>query len=142
MSKTKYKADTFPQLAYQYAREGYLSKEIAAKLGISEQSLYVYVKRYPEFAEAIKRGKAPVDVEVEQTLLKRAKGYTHTEEEVEYGPGGNVIRTKTKTVHVKPDTTAMIFWLKNRRPDRWRDKQDIAHSGDITVMIDKDDKDV
>lgn len=140
--KTKYDPDTFPQLAYQYAREGYQNKEIAVSLGINESTMYEYIKRHPEFADALKRGKAPVDVEVEQTLLKRAKGYTYEAEEIEYGPGGNILCRKTKTEHVKPDTTAMIFWLKNRRPDRWRDKQDVDHSGSITVQIDKDDKDV
>ena len=57
--------DTFPLLAEGYAREGMIDKEIAAKLGVSEATFYEYQKKYPEFSEAIKRGKKPVDVEVE-----------------------------------------------------------------------------
>lgn len=76
-----------------------------------------------------KKGKEVVDIEVENALLKRALGYSYEEKKVEVSEEGTKV---TKTIkEVVPDTTAQIFWLKNRRPDRWRDKQDIEHSGQI-----------
>lgn len=123
--------DNFPLLAQDYARQGMIDKEIATKLGISERSYYEYQKQYPQFMQAIKRGKAPVDVEVENALLKRAQGYEYEETHVEYKPGkdkkAKLIPTAIRKIkkQVVPDVTAQIFWLKNRRPDKWRDKQEI-----------------
>lgn len=116
----KYSPD-FPQLVEMYAREGLIDSDIAKKLGISNDTFYEYKKRHPEFAEALKKGKAPVDFEVENALLKRALGYEYEEVTEESGTNEKGTWTK-KTVAKKfiaPDVTAQIFWLKNRRPDRW-----------------------
>ncbi len=78
MAKEKYR-DDFPLLAEGYAREGMIDVEIAAKLGINKDTLYKYQKKYPEFLESIKKGKAPVDFMVENALLKRALGYEYVE---------------------------------------------------------------
>ena len=86
---------------------------------------------YPEISEALKKGKEVVDIEVENALLKRALGYSYEEKKVEVSEEGTKV---TKTIkEVVPDTTAQIFWLKNRRPEQWRDKQDIEHSGAVNV---------
>ena len=68
-------------------------------------------------------------------LLKRALGYDYTEERVEVSKenGKKSVKTTQTVKHVPPDTTAQIFWLKNRRPDRWRDKQQLEHSGSVDV---------
>ena len=79
MSKTKYNPDTFPMLVEGYARDGMIDKDIAKKLGISVATFYNYENKHIEFLEAIKRGKYPVDFEVENSLLKRAKGYSYQE---------------------------------------------------------------
>ena len=97
-----------------WARDGLTDEQIATNAGIATATLYDWKKRYPEVSEALKKGKEVVDIQVENALLKRALGYTYT-----------------TIKEVVPDTTAQIFWLKNRRPDRWRDKQDIEHSGQI-----------
>ena len=104
-------------------------------MGIKRQTLYEWANRFPVIADALKKGKAPVDIQVENALLKRALGYEYDEtvEEVEKIPYGQPdedgnrkvierVKTKTKRVTVLPDVTAQIFWLKNRRPERWRDK--------------------
>ena len=104
-------------------------------MGIRAATIYDWIKRFPQISDALKKGKAPVDAEVENALLKRALGYEYEEvtTEVEEFPTGKtdedgnpikIVRTRTKrtTKMVIPDTTAQIFWLKNRRPDRWRDK--------------------
>ena len=118
-----------------YARDGLTDDLIAQKMGIGKTPFYAWADRFPEFRNALKKGKAPVDIQVENALLKRALGYEYDEvvEEVETIPIGKPdengerptiekIKTKTKRVTVLPDVTAQIFWLKNRRPDRWRDK--------------------
>jgi len=134
MAKTKYN-DDFPLLAEGYAREGMIDKDIAAKLGISKDAFYRYLKKYPDFYDSLKRGKAPVDTEVENALLKRARGYEYEETTVEYdaaveGKKASPRKIKKVTKQVIPDTTAEIFWLKNRKPKKWRDKQNIELSGE------------
>lgn len=104
-----------------WARDGLTDAQLAHNIGVSTKTLYEWENRYSTIREAIKKGKAPVDIEVENALLKRALGYEYMEERIEVSEkdGRKVIQT-TKTV--PPDTTAQIFWLKNRRPDKWRDK--------------------
>lgn len=126
MRKTKYDPDTFPILAKGYAREGLIDDQIYPKLGISKTTFYDYQKKYPEFAQALKDGKAPVDFKAEDSLLKRVNGYEYTETHVTK-KNGKIIEEKTITKQVIPDTTAQIFWLKNRRPDVWRDRQTLNH---------------
>mgnify|MGYP006311803415 CR=1 FL=1 len=77
-----------------------------------------------EFAEALKKGKQVVDAKVEKSLLKRALGYEFEEVKVTVNESGQKKVEKTKK-QIKPDTTAQIFWLKNRLPDKWRDKHEI-----------------
>lgn len=120
-----------------WARDGLTDKQIAHNLGISESTLNKYKLDHPEFSESLKKDKEVVDIEVENALLKRAKGYEFTEErvEVETNKSGEVVGRKvTQTIkQVIPDTTAQIFWLKNRRPDKWRDQQNVEHSGIVNV---------
>lgn len=138
MAKIKYN-DNFPLLAEDYAREGMIDNEIAAALGISRAVYYKYQNMFQDFKDAIKRGKAPVDVEAEKALLKRVKGFEYEETQVEYinvpskkgektAPKVTVIKKKNKMVI--PDVAACIFWLKNRRPKKWRDRQNVELSGE------------
>ena len=118
-----------------WARDGLTDEQIAHNIGISRGTLYDWKKAYPDISNALKRGKDVVDIEVENALLKRALGYEYTEERVEISDkdGQKVIQT---TKHVAADTTAQIFWLKNRRPDKWRDKPMPAAEGDEVTIID------
>ena len=128
-----------------WARDGLTNEQIAHNIGISATTLYDWQNKYPEFSEALKKGKEVVDREVENALLDSAKGYYYTEEQAIkvksswYVDGKRHEKEEVKVVEVrrfKPsDTTAQIFWLKNRKPADWRDKQDIQHSGDIDIMI-------
>ena len=134
--KTKYE-DDFPARAEDYARQGMIDKEIAKKLGISEKLFYDYQMRYLQFLQAIKRGKAPVDFEVENILLKKVRGFEYDETHIEYKDLPVKGKDKPKPTAVKmikklviPSDTAIIFWLKNRRPKKWRDKQGIEISGE------------
>lgn len=118
-----------------WARDGLTDEQLAQKMGIATGTLYEWKKSYPEISEALKRGKEVVDIEVENALLKRALGYDYTEERVEISEkdGRKVIQT---TKHIAADTTAQIFWLKNRRPDKWRDKPMPTAEGDGVTIID------
>lgn len=125
MAKGKYQRWLEPDgllLLEGWARDGLTDEQLAEKMDVSTSTLYAWKTKYPEISEALKMGKDVVDTQVENALLKRALGYEYMEERVEVSDkdGRKVIQT-TKTV--PPDTTAQIFWLKNRRPDRWRDKQ-------------------
>lgn len=124
MAKGKYQRWLEPDgllLLEGWARDGLTDEQIAHNMGITAKTLYVWKSAYGEICEALKKGKEIVDIQVENALLKRALGYEYMEERVEISEkdGRKVIQT-TKTV--PPDTTAQIFWLKNRRPDAWRDK--------------------
>ena len=92
-----------------WARDGLADTQIARNMGISYSTFKEWLHRFPSILATLKKGKAPVDVEVENALLKRAKGYRYTEVTTEYE---------------MVDTGAAAFWLKNRRPDRWKDKRE------------------
>lgn len=107
-----------------WAREGLTDEQIAHNMGICRDTLIQWKKKYSDISDTLKKGKEVVDLQVENALLKRALGYRYDEITMENG-----IETKRVTKEVVPDTTAQIFWLKNRRPDKWRDKQDLQVSG-------------
>ena len=121
-----------------WARNGLTDKQIANNIGITEQTLNNWKKSYPSFFESLKKGKEVVDIQVENALLKRALGYSYTEttKERQFNPQtGEYEMTVTKTVQkeVVGDTTAQIFWLKNRRPDLWRDRKDVSVEGSLNT---------
>lgn len=112
--------------------------QIAEKMRISLTTYYDWQNKYPELSEAIKKGKAPVDDMVENALFKRAIGYSYVETTTDFelidtgkvdGDGKPVMEKKIKSVRsvkkeMAPDVGAAAFWLKNRRPDRWREKRE------------------
>lgn len=116
-----------------WARDGLNDQQIASNMGIGSTTYYEWQNRYPEMREAIKKGKAPVDYEVENALLKSALGHTVVVKKpikiktVKRLNNKGVIEEEyiefvDEEVYIKPEITAQIFWLKNRRPDKWRDK--------------------
>lgn len=126
MAKGKYERWLEPGgllLLEGWARDGLTDEQIAEKCGCACSTLYDWKNKYPEISEALKKGKEVIDIQVENALLKRALGYEYQEERIEIGgkEGQKVIQT---IKHIAPDVTAQIFWLKNRRPDKWRDKPD------------------
>ena len=141
MAKSKYIAEDFPLLAQDYARQGLNDKQIAAKLGISERVYYEYQLKYPQFMQAIKKGKAPVDVMVENAFLKRALGFRYTETHTEYEPGKKkgdkpiIISIRKVTKIVVPDVAAGFIWMKNRLSGRWKDKHELDIPGVMKIQI-------
>lgn len=106
-----------------WARDGLTDEQIAGNMGVSRSTLNSWKDRYPDILDALKKGKEIVDRQVENALLKRALGYEYEEIKEKYEFGELSERTITKK-QVVPDTTAQIFWLKNRKPKDWRDKQE------------------
>lgn len=125
-----------------WARDGLIDEQIAEKVGISRSTLNDWKKRFPDISDALKKGKEVVDRGVENSLLKKANGYnaeikkTFKIRIIDYDPDtGKKIREYEELkqaideVHVPADTTAQIFWLKNRMPDKWRDKPEGGNDG-------------
>ena len=96
--------------------------QISKALGISQRSLDIY-KKDEKFFRSLKAGKAVADERVERSLFERATGYSHPDTDIR-AVEGKIITTDV-IKHYPPDTTACIFWLKNRKRDEWRDKQQI-----------------
>jgi hypothetical protein len=119
MAKLKYNANTFPLLAEGYARDGMIDVDIAKRLGISKDTFYKYILKFSDFSDALTRGKAPVDVRVENNMLKRSDGYDYEEVTTEKDGDGNITKTKTITKHMPPDVSASSFWLTHRKKDKW-----------------------
>lgn len=151
MAKGKYQewlTDEGLLLIEGWARDGLTDEQISLNMGIAVRTLYNWKDKHVQILQALKKGKEVVDRQVENALLKRALGYKYDEltyEQVPIKPyiddDGNVKEyqlevVKKVTKQQAPDVTAQIFWLKNRRPDKWRDKQDIEHSGGVTNQID------
>ena len=138
MAKGKYEYWLSPEgltLLEGWARDGLTDEQIADNCGISVATLYRWKKAHCEICDALKKGKEVVDIEVENALLKKAMGYnaevkkTFKVRIIDYDPdtGRKIkeheeLKTGIDEVHIPADTTAQIFWLKNRRPVKWRDK--------------------
>lgn len=133
MAKSKYHTHVEPRLieVEGWARDGLTDEQIAHNLGISKVSLYKYMDEHVELFELIKKSKEVVDREVENALLKNALGYETEEVTEEFDANGNLISSKRIKKRVAPNTTAQIFWLKNRKPADWRDKKDVDVAGEI-----------
>lgn len=133
MAKGKYQKWLTPDgltLMQAWARDGLTDEQIAHNMGVTTSTLYAWKAKYSEISEALKKGKEIVDVEVENALLKRAKGFEWTEEKVEIETDRHnrvVGRRVVQTVkQVAPDVGAAAMWLKNRKPKKWRDNPSAA----------------
>lgn len=106
--------------------------QIAQALGVADLTLYRWGVEHPEFCTALKLGKKPADNRVVRSLYHRAVGYSFDAEKIHVNKDGDVTRVPYKE-HVPPDTTACIFWLKNRLRGKWTDTQKIDHGGTLTL---------
>ena len=133
MAKAKYKEWLLPENLTRlrgWAMDGLTDAQIAENIGISTVTIWDWKSKYPSFANALKKGKDVADREVENALYKSAMGYDVVEEiqELRLNRETNeqemvVVRRIKK--HIPPSNTAQIFWLKNRKPHEWREKQEV-----------------
>lgn len=145
MAKSKWETHVKDKLILVegWARDGLTNEQIAEKLGIGKTTFYKYLEEHVELSELLKRGKEVVDTEVENALLQKALGGKEKLlkpvklKQVIYSDAGKKLKEFEEIVMVEeevlitPDTTAQIFWLKNRKPGVWRDKTAVEHSGEI-----------
>lgn len=109
------------------AEKGYTDKEMASALGICDKTIRNWKKRFPAFFESLQAGKLLADSKVVASLYQRACGYSCPDVYMSTHQG---VVTKTPIIkHYPPDVTSMIFWLKNRKPAEWRDRQDLNLGG-------------
>ena len=133
MAKGKYQEWLEPEGLLKlegWARDGLTDEQIAENIGIGYSTLQTWKSKYQDIRDTLKRGKEVVDRQVENALLKRALGYRYDEVTIEGG-----VETKRVTKEVIPDTTAQIFWLKNRKRETWADRQSIEMSTPIDESI-------
>lgn len=130
-----------------WARDGLTEEQIAKNMGVSRSTLSDYKVKYPDILRAIKNSKEVADREVENALFNKATGYTvklkkpmkmrHVEyDEVSGRKVAEYERIEyiEEEVHVPADTTAQIFWLKNRKPNEWRDKVTVTDESSLEKL--------
>ena len=115
-----------------WARDGLTDKQIAENMGVAERTFTDWKKKFSAISAVLKKGKEVIDRRVENALLKRALGFEYVETTKELTDLGLTV-TKQVTKQVAPDTTAQIFWLKNRKPQEWRDKKETEVTGNLSV---------
>jgi hypothetical protein len=111
---------SFPVLAHELALLGLKDEEMCRVFGVSIQTFHNWKEAHSEFVEALKTGKDPADGKVVASLFHRATGYSHEDVDIRV-IDGEIVQTPL-IKHYPPDSTAMIFWLKNRQRALWRDK--------------------
>tara|TARA_B100001063_G_C16779142_1_gene569387 strand:- start:13351 stop:13866 length:516 start_codon:yes stop_codon:yes gene_type:complete len=126
---TKYKKE-YAEQAKKLCEKGFTDKDLADFFDVTEQTINNWKGDHPLFFESIKSAKKYSDDLVVQSLYNRAIGYTLTEEREEKSDTSGTKSVKVNK-QIAGDTTAQIFWLKNRQPKEWRDKQETEHSGVI-----------
>lgn len=128
--KSKYQKK-YAQQVEKLCKLGATDAEIANFFEVTEQTINNWKTEYPEFNEALRRGKLEADAEVADRLYQRAMGFEHDAEELKVvsmgGKEGSAVERHTVRKIYPPDTQAAIHWLKNRQPDKWRDQKDFNH---------------
>jgi phage terminase len=140
IAKSKYETDVKPRLVEieAWKRDGLTDEQIFKNLGISKDTFYKYKDKYTDFSDALKKGKEVADIEVENALFKRAIGYKYKEviKEVKEIDGKKSTYVKEVIKEMPGDVAAQIFWLKNRKSSKWKDKQDIdIEDNNVSITI-------
>jgi len=117
----------FIEEAAQLSKEGATDQEMADYFGVDVRTLYRWKNTEPDFRQAIKSAKDAADDRVERSLFERALGYERDEMDVRV-VSGEVVQTPIRKFY-PPDTTAAIFWLKNRKPEQWREVKGVELTG-------------
>lgn len=127
---TKYKPEYAEEARKYCLLKGATDADLANHFEVSETTVKDWYKRYPEFLTSVKAGKSGADMNVAEGFYKRATGIEFTEVTRELLEDRLTV-TKEVTKLIPPDAGAALNWLKNRQPDDWRDKVEVAHSGKI-----------
>jgi hypothetical protein len=117
----------YASAAAQLCKLGATDADLATAFKVTTPTIWAWRNKYPEFFSALKESKGAFDETVERSLAQKAVGYSYDSEEIKV-VDGKIVRVPVRK-HVPPDTTACIFWLKNRRPEQWRDVNRFEHTG-------------
>ena len=123
--------EEFAEQAAKLCELGATDRELADFFKVDTRTIYRWRNQHQEFCQAVIAGKGNADARVERALYNRAVGYTFDSEKI-FQSQGEIIRAATLE-HVPPDPGAAMNWLKNRQPDKWRDKQEHEHSGNVML---------
>lgn len=134
-----------------WARDGLTEEQIALKAHIASSTLREWKNKYSAISAALKRGKEVVDIEIENILKKKALGFTQIIAKpvklktVYYNNGKRekeeeIIQMVEEEIYIPPSEVAQIFWLKNRKPEQWREKQSIEISKTTSEIVDEIEK--
>ena len=127
---SKYEAK-FAKEAAKLCKLGATDAQLADFFEVSVSTINLWKVQHKEFSESVKVPKAEADDKVEQSLYRRAMGYEHDEVDIRV-VAGELVTTPIRKYY-PPDSTAMIFWLKNRRPGDWREKVETELSGTVQI---------
>jgi DNA-binding XRE family transcriptional regulator len=133
---TVYKPE-YVELAYNYCLLGATDADLATYFDVTEQTINAWKHDHPDFFLSLKQGKEEADAKVAASLFKKATGYKLKEQHIIHFEG-EVTEIVEIDKEYPPDTTSMIFWLKNRQPKFWRDKQEVQHSGSMVIFNNED----
>lgn len=131
---TEYKPE-YAEQAEKLCKLGATDAELADFFGVSDRTIYRWQSKHDEFCQALKAGKDVADERVERSLYHKAVGYTFEAVKIFMPASAPAPVYAPYREHVPPDTTAMIFWLKNRRSDQWRDKHEFGGAGGGPLQV-------
>jgi hypothetical protein len=126
--------DSYPQQAEKLCELGATDAQIADFFKVHISTLYLWKHTHPEFSDALKAGKSVADETVVRSLYQRACGYEQDEVKIFMPAGSREPVIVPHRVRIAADTTAAIFWLKNRRAEEWRDRSDVTVRHEISMM--------
>jgi len=132
-AQTKYNPLYHPHVVYWMANAGLTDEQIAKEFKIVKNTIYAWRRKYPDFDLAMAEGKRAPDERVERSLYQRAVGYSCPEDKIMQYEGKPIIVHTIK--HYPPEVVAQIFWLKNRQPDKWRDKHEIDFGEQLDKVV-------
>ena len=142
---TSYKPE-YAERAKELCERGATDVELAEEFDVSVRTLHRWKGDHEEFCHALKAGKQPSDDRIERSLFERASGFVYKEQQaikIKIGPHEEKIEIVEVERQAPPDTTAMIFWLKNRRPAEWRETKAVeltgANGGPVRVVAQEHD---
>jgi hypothetical protein len=125
--------EEYAEQAFKLCLLGATDKAMADFFHVSEQTFNAWKQAQPDFLVSITRGKVQADSEVAEKLWHRARGYSHAAVKIFMPAGAADPVYADYTEHYPPDTNAASLWLRNRQPKLWRDKQEVEHSGAISL---------
>lgn len=134
--KGKYDTHVKPKLSLieGWCRNGAIDVDVASNLNVAYSTFQKYKSEHKELREVLQVGKAEADIKVESALFRRAIGFKEKVVKGKLTKDGEVVNVEEE-VFMPPDTIAAIFWLKNRKPKEWKDKQEVEIEGNSLVSI-------